>query len=65
MFRVLSCDFADLFVRSETDPRNHTKRHEALQKRDHADLRYFDSGHFALDENADVIADAIIKTFSR
>jgi pimeloyl-ACP methyl ester carboxylesterase len=30
-----------------------------------ADLRYFDGGHFALDENADAIADAIIETFSR
>ena len=30
-----------------------------------ADLRYFDAGHFALDENADAIADAIIETFFR
>lgn len=30
-----------------------------------ADLRYFDAGHFALDENADAIAKAIIETFSR
>jgi pimeloyl-ACP methyl ester carboxylesterase len=30
-----------------------------------ADLRYFDAGHFALDENADAIAEAIIETFSR
>src|SRR5882672_3195487 len=30
-----------------------------------ADLRYFDSGHFVLDENADAIAKAIIETFSR
>jgi pimeloyl-ACP methyl ester carboxylesterase len=30
-----------------------------------ADLRYFDGGHFALDENADAIAEAIIETFSR
>jgi pimeloyl-ACP methyl ester carboxylesterase len=29
-----------------------------------ADLRYFDSGHFVLDENADAIAEAIIETFS-
>src|SRR5262249_40946970 len=29
-----------------------------------ADLRYFDAGHFALDENAGAIADAIIETFS-
>ena len=29
-----------------------------------ADLRYFDAGHFALDENADAIAQAIIETFS-
>jgi pimeloyl-ACP methyl ester carboxylesterase len=29
-----------------------------------ADLRYFDAGHFALDENADAIAEAIIETFS-
>lgn len=28
-----------------------------------ADLRFFDGGHFALDENADAIADAIIETF--
>jgi pimeloyl-ACP methyl ester carboxylesterase len=28
-----------------------------------AEVRYFDSSHFALDENADSIADAIIKTF--
>jgi len=30
-----------------------------------ADLRYFDSGHFVLDENAAAIAEAIIETFSR
>ena len=30
-----------------------------------ADVRYFDAGHFALDENADAIAEAIIETFSR
>jgi pimeloyl-ACP methyl ester carboxylesterase len=30
-----------------------------------ADLRYFDGGHFVLDENADAVAEAIIKTFSR
>ena len=30
-----------------------------------ADLRYFDARHFALDENADAIAEAIIETFSR
>jgi pimeloyl-ACP methyl ester carboxylesterase len=30
-----------------------------------ADLRYFDASHFALDENANAIAEAIIETFSR
>ncbi len=30
-----------------------------------ADLQYFDGGHFVLDEYADAIAEAIIKTFSR
>ena len=30
-----------------------------------ADLRYFDGGHFVLDEHADAIAEAIIETFSR
>jgi pimeloyl-ACP methyl ester carboxylesterase len=30
-----------------------------------ADLRYFDGGHFVLDENADAVAEAIIETFSR
>jgi pimeloyl-ACP methyl ester carboxylesterase len=30
-----------------------------------ADLRYFDASHFALDENADAIAEALIETFSR
>ncbi len=30
-----------------------------------ADLRYFDGGHFVLDENANAIAEAIIETFSR
>ncbi|HTS59806.1 MAG TPA: hypothetical protein VMH03_19845 [Terriglobales bacterium] len=30
-----------------------------------AEVRYFDSGHFALDENTDAIAEAIIKTISR
>jgi pimeloyl-ACP methyl ester carboxylesterase len=30
-----------------------------------ADLRYFDAGHFVLDENADAVAEAIIETFSR
>jgi pimeloyl-ACP methyl ester carboxylesterase len=29
-----------------------------------ADLRYFDSGHFVLDENADAVAEAVIETFS-
>ena len=29
-----------------------------------AELRYFDASHFALDENADAIAEAIIETFS-
>ena len=29
-----------------------------------ADLRFFDSGHFVLDENADAVAAAIIETFS-
>src|SRR5262249_38750568 len=28
-------------------------------------LRYFDGGHFVLDEYADAIAEAIIETFSR
>ena len=30
-----------------------------------ADLRYFNGGHFVLDEYADAIAEAIIETFSR
>ena len=30
-----------------------------------AEVRYFDGGHFALDEYADAVADAIIETFSR
>ena len=30
-----------------------------------ADLRYYDGGHFVLDEYADAIAEAIIETFSR
>jgi pimeloyl-ACP methyl ester carboxylesterase len=30
-----------------------------------ADLRYFDGGHFVLDEYADAIAETIIETFSR
>jgi len=30
-----------------------------------AELRYFDGGHFVLDEFADTIAEAIIGTFSR
>ncbi len=30
-----------------------------------ADLRYFDGGHFVLDEYANEIAQAIIETFSR
>jgi len=30
-----------------------------------AALRYFDGGHFVLDEYADEIADAIIETFRR
>jgi pimeloyl-ACP methyl ester carboxylesterase len=30
-----------------------------------AEVRYFDSGHFALDENADAFAEAIVETFSR
>jgi pimeloyl-ACP methyl ester carboxylesterase len=30
-----------------------------------AEVRYFDGGHFALDEYADAIAEAIIETFSR
>lgn len=35
---------------------------QALPK---AELRYFDGGHFVLDENADAIAEAIIETFAR
>jgi pimeloyl-ACP methyl ester carboxylesterase len=30
-----------------------------------AELRYYDGGHFVLDEHADAIAEAIIETFSR
>jgi pimeloyl-ACP methyl ester carboxylesterase len=30
-----------------------------------ADLRYFDAGHFVLDENADAVSEAITETFSR
>ena len=30
-----------------------------------AELRYFDGGHFVLDEFADAIAGTIIETFSR
>ena len=30
-----------------------------------ADLRFFDGGHFVLDENADAVAEAIIATFSQ
>jgi len=30
-----------------------------------ADLRYFDGGHFVLDECADAIGEAIIETFSQ
>jgi len=30
-----------------------------------AEVRYFDGGHFALDESADAIAEAIIEMFSR
>jgi len=30
-----------------------------------ADLRYYDGGHFVLDEYADEIAEAIIEAFSR
>ncbi len=30
-----------------------------------AKLRYFEASHFALDENTDAIAEAIIETFSR
>jgi hypothetical protein len=30
-----------------------------------ADLRYFDGGHFVLDEFGGAIAEAIIETFSR
>jgi pimeloyl-ACP methyl ester carboxylesterase len=30
-----------------------------------AEVHYYDAGHFALDENAEAIAEAIIKTFSR
>jgi len=30
-----------------------------------AEVRYFDGGHFVLDEYADAIAEAIIETFSR
>jgi pimeloyl-ACP methyl ester carboxylesterase len=30
-----------------------------------AEVRYFDGGHFVLDENADAIAEAIIETFSQ
>jgi len=30
-----------------------------------AELRYFDGGHFVLDEYADAVAEAIIETLSR
>ena len=30
-----------------------------------AELRYFDGGHFVLDEYADEIAEAILETFSK
>ena len=30
-----------------------------------AEVRYFDGGHFVLDEYSDAIAEAIIETFSR
>jgi pimeloyl-ACP methyl ester carboxylesterase len=30
-----------------------------------AEVRYFDDGHYVLDEYADTIAEAIIETFSR
>ena len=30
-----------------------------------ADLRFFDGGHFVLDENAEAVAEAIIATFSQ
>jgi pimeloyl-ACP methyl ester carboxylesterase len=30
-----------------------------------AEVRYFDGGHFVLDENADAFAEAIIETFSQ
>jgi pimeloyl-ACP methyl ester carboxylesterase len=30
-----------------------------------AEVRYFDGGHFVLDEYADAIAEATIETFSR
>jgi hypothetical protein len=30
-----------------------------------AEAQYFNSSHFALDENVNAIAEAIIKTFSR
>ena len=30
-----------------------------------AEVRYFDGGHFMLDEYSDAVAEAIIETFSR
>jgi surfactin synthase thioesterase subunit len=45
--------------------RRHPGAEVAKQVAPAADLRYFDGGHFVLDEYADAIAQVIIETFSR
>jgi pimeloyl-ACP methyl ester carboxylesterase len=54
-----------LIVRGRNDPLILPAAAEFLQQVvPAADLRSFDAGHFALDENADAIAAAILETFS-
>ena len=55
-----------LIVRGRNDPLMMPAAAESVkQSVPMAELRYFDGGHFVLDENADAIAEAIIETFSR
>ena len=52
------------FLKWRNFARKHLRRHGRKHVVPAADLRYFDASHFALGENAEAIADAIIQTFA-
>lgn len=52
------------FLKCRNFARKHLRRHGRKHVVPAADLRYFDASHFALGQNAEAIADAIIQTFA-